>query len=179
VFVEAVGAAPLSVSGVIVGDGPERGAVEARARALGLGRRFTCVGALPEASRYLSAFDAFALTSRTEGTPMALLEAMASGLPVVATAVGGVPAVLEGEAGLLVSPERPAEVAAALARLHADETLRAGLSRRGRERVVTAFGVDAWLDAYAGVYREATARRRSSRGAPRGNLDRDRPSAYP
>ena len=159
VFVDAIGAAPTSLSGVMIGDGPERAAVEERARALGLGRRFSCVGALADAGRYLSAFDAFALTSRTEGTPMALLEAMCSGVPVVATAVGGVPAVLEGGFGLLVPPERPREIAEALERLRLDRALRAELSEGAKWRVETGFGVDRWIDAHARVYAAALERR--------------------
>lgn len=161
VFIEALGVAPEAVSGVIVGDGPERAAVEERAGALGLGDRFTCVGAVPEASRYLSAFDAFALTSRTEGTPMALLEAMSAGVPVVATAVGGVPAVLDGGVGLLVPPERPEAIAEAFTRIQGDDALREALSRDGRHRVETAFGIDPWVDTHARIYREALTRRRA------------------
>lgn len=159
VFVEALGAAPSAVSGVIIGDGPERAGVEERAAALGLSGRFACVGAVPEASRYLSAFDAFALTSRTEGTPMALLEAMSAGLPVIATAVGGVPAVLEGGAGLLVPTEQPLEIAAALGRLEADPVLRDELVGVGSQRVATRFGTGPWLETHAAVYADAIARR--------------------
>ena len=88
---------PDDTLGLVIGDGPERSALESLVEDLGLRKRVHFTGALPSASEYLSALDVFALTSRTEGTPMTLLEAMAAGVPIVATDVGGVPALLGDE----------------------------------------------------------------------------------
>src|SRR6185503_10335621 len=78
----------------VVGDGPLRTSLEGEARAENLGDRVRWHGSVPDAGRLMTAFDAVALSSRTEGTPMTVLEAMAAGVPVVATSVGGVPDLL-------------------------------------------------------------------------------------
>jgi glycosyltransferase involved in cell wall biosynthesis len=90
---------------VVVGDGAERSSLEAKARALGLGAdRVRFVGQVDDAASLLPAFDALALSSRTEGTPMVVLEAMAAGVPIVSFAVGGIPQVLDDSSAFLVSP---------------------------------------------------------------------------
>jgi glycosyltransferase involved in cell wall biosynthesis len=91
---------------------------------------------------------------------MAILEAMAAGLPVVATAVGGVPEiVVEGETGLLVAPGDPAALAGALSRLVEDPALRRRLGAAGRERVRARFDLDAMRAAHVEVYGAALAAR--------------------
>lgn len=108
---------------VLVGDGSLFAQLD-RPRVHRLGLRH-------DVPRLLSAFDLFAMGSRNEGLPLALLEAMAAGLPVVATAVGGVPDAV-GDAGVVVPPEDPAALAAALAPLVADAEHRAELGARAR-----------------------------------------------
>src|SRR5439155_8745708 len=95
-------------------DGPLRGALEARADSLGVGDRIAFRGLLPkpEVARVLRGADAFVLTSRYDNNPCALIEALACGLPVVATAVGGVPELVDDTNGLLARPGNPADVAA-------------------------------------------------------------------
>jgi glycosyltransferase involved in cell wall biosynthesis len=101
---------------VLVGDGPERASLETRARELGLGDRVRFLGERPDVDRLLPAFDVFVLSSREEGIPNALLEAMAAGRPSVATAVGGNREVLEdGSTGWIVPPQSPEALAGALA----------------------------------------------------------------
>jgi len=125
---------------VLVGDGPERQALEARARALGLGARLHFAGQRPagEIPDWLNAFDALVLPSRSEGRPNVVLEAMSSGLPVVATRVGGTPELVRpGDTGWLVEPEDPAALAAALGELLGLADLGRGMGARGREVIVS------------------------------------------
>lgn len=106
-----------------------------RVRRLGLQRRVTFTGYLPDAelARLYQAATCFVFPSRDEGFGLPVVEAMACGAPVVATTSGALPEVV-GEAGLLVEPRRPDQVAAALGRLLSDEALRAGLRERGFRR---------------------------------------------
>jgi glycosyltransferase involved in cell wall biosynthesis len=118
-FVDAVaGLDRDDVYAVWIGDGPMRKETEARAARLGLRDRFRCAGHRDDVPELLPGLDVFAMASRYEGLPCAVAEAMAVGLPVVATAVNAVPdVVLPGETGLLVSPEQPRQLAAAIAYL--------------------------------------------------------------
>jgi glycosyltransferase involved in cell wall biosynthesis len=142
-----------------VGDGPERAALEAQAAALGIAARVRWHGVVPDAARYTAAFDAVTLSSRTEGTPITLLEAMAAGTPVVATRVGGVPDVLTPAEGELVEAEDPAALAGAIERIRRDPTGAAARARAGRVRLATHFGPAAWLDEHVRVYRMIAAPR--------------------
>jgi len=115
----------------IAGDGPERAALEARARELELGGRVSFSGAVPrdEVLRLFRAADASVLPSAWENFPHTIVEALAVGCPVIATAVGGIPEVVrDGENGLLVAPGDPAALGTAIARFFADAQLRAKLS---------------------------------------------------
>ena len=137
----------------IIGEGPDRLAVEALAGGLGLEGRIRWHGAVANAGELLAAFDVFVSSSRTEGTPIVILEALAAGTPIVATSVGGVPDIIrDGIEALLV----PGEDTTALARAIRDvrESAEASTVRAaaGRERLRDAFGVDAWRDAYRRVY---------------------------
>ena len=103
----------------------------------------------------MPAFDAWVLSSRTEGTPVTLFEAVAAGVPVVATRVGGVPDVVgEGEA-ILVPPEDPEALAAAIRAVHASPLAAAARADRASRRVATEFAAAPWLDAYDRAYRRA------------------------
>lgn len=114
---------------LLVGDGPARAALEARARALGVGDRVLVTGATPDVAGHLAAADVLAAPSRNEGMGRALIEALALGLPVVGAAVGGIPSVLgDGSCGRLVPPDDPAALAAALAEVARDAPLRARLA---------------------------------------------------
>ena len=105
----------LAFRAALVGDGPERDRLEARATALGLAGRVRFLGERADVDRLLPGMDVFVLSSREEGIPNALLEAMAAGRACVATAVGGTPEVLrDGETGWLVPPGEPGALADAL-----------------------------------------------------------------
>ena len=145
---------------VLIGDGPDRPSVEAEVRRLELQDVVALAGTRDDVPELLARADVFALSSRSEGAPVSILEAMAAGLPVVASSVGGVPElVADGETGLLVPPGDPAAMAAALGRLLEDVDLRRRLGAAGRDRALRCFDVRtqrrAHLDCYA---RELTRR---------------------
>jgi glycosyltransferase involved in cell wall biosynthesis len=146
---------------IAVGQGPLRDEIHARHDALGLGDRFLLLGHRADAVSVLAACDVFCLASLWEGLPVALMEALALGLPVVATAVGGVrEAVVDGREALLVAPGRPGELADALARVVADDTLRASLARAAWERGVS-FDIAPAARRIEALYQEMAARRTS------------------
>lgn len=112
-----------------IGQGPLEAELKELARSLQLGKRFRFLGHQPDAIRLVAGCDIFSLASRYEGYPVAVMEALALGIPVVATAVGGVPqAVEEGVSGLIVPPGHPALLAEAILRVAADAALRARLA---------------------------------------------------
>lgn len=152
----------------LLGDGPERAALEARAERLGLGERVRFHGFVPAEAleRRLAETDALVLPAvvdakgDTEGLGVVLLEAMAYAKPVVASRAGGIVDVVEdGESGLLVPPGDPAALAGALRRLAADPAAAARMGEAGRERVRTRFSWDSIAERLAGVYREVTLSR--------------------
>lgn len=145
-----------------LGEGPGREGLEARARELGIADRVRFHGRVPRASRLFRAFDVFALSSRTEGTPMVLLEAMDAGVPVVATRVGGVPDVTGSGTALLVPPEDPEALSRAIRRVRADPDAARQRARKARRRLETTFGLDRWLERYESVYRQARNERTAS-----------------
>lgn len=146
------------VRGVVVGDGPERDSLQARARALPPGL-VTLLGPVPDAGTCLQAFDALVLSSRTEGTPVILLEGMAAGVPIVATAVGGVPDVVGPAEALLVPPDSPAALAAAVRSVldRPDEAARR--AEAARRKLDEVFSADRWCRAHVDLYRAVTAGR--------------------
>jgi glycosyltransferase involved in cell wall biosynthesis len=141
---------PLAIS--MVGSGVMQMPLQARAKRLGLNGRIRWHGAVPDADRVLRAFDVCVLSSRTEGTPIVLFEAMAAGVPVVATRVGGVPDVVSPVHAALVAPEDPVALAAEIRGVYQDP---AGAQRRARAasvRLERDFGVAPWLDRYEAIY---------------------------
>jgi glycosyltransferase involved in cell wall biosynthesis len=125
---------------VVGGDGPERDALARLAESLQLGDRLRFVGHVAEAVAFLQHLDVYVQPSVAEGLPNAVLEAMACGLPCVATAVGGTPEiVVEGCTGYLVPPRDPSLLAARLGRLLPDPELRGRMGAAGRSRVEERF----------------------------------------
>lgn len=142
---------------VVAGDGEHREALEARVRALGLEGSVRFLGAVPRPDmlRWYATADLFCLPSLYEGFPVAILEAMAAGLPVVSTTVSGIPeAVADGETGLLVPPENAAALAGALQRLADDEVLRRRMGEAGKRRVREEFAIGKVCAAYMKHWRE-------------------------
>ena len=144
--------APRGVRAAILGDGRELASLRQRATRLGVAARVSWQGRVPQAERYLSAFDVLVLSSRTEGTPMILLEAMAAGVPIIATRVGGVPDLLSEGTALLIPAEAPSAVAAAIRSVCADPSGAAARASAASERLDRAFGVGAWVQQYDSVY---------------------------
>jgi glycosyltransferase involved in cell wall biosynthesis len=141
---------------LIVGDGPQRRELEASVSAAALGDRVTFAGFHAETSGWYAAMDAFVLPSLTEGTPLALLEAMAHRVPVVASAVGGVPAIVSDHInGLLVPPADAAALAAALREVAGGDDLRRELADAAYETVKNGFDARTWVAGVRGVYEEA------------------------
>ncbi|HEY9228589.1 MAG TPA: glycosyltransferase, partial [Gemmatimonadaceae bacterium] len=120
VLLDAVPKLPPDMLVSFVGDGREKPALEAQAAQLGIAERVRWHGIVADAATLLPAFDAFVLSSRTEGTPMVLLEAMGAGVPIVATRVGGVPDVVSDAQALLVPSEDPAALATAIRAIRDD-----------------------------------------------------------
>jgi len=141
---------------VLVGDDPfgdGRQRAEALARELGLGARVVFAGIRRDVPALLAASDVFVLASLWEGLGLVLLEAMAAGLPVVATEVSAVPeVVVDGVTGLLVPPSDPQALARAMETLAGDGSLRGRLGGAGRDRVREAFGLDHMVDRTLAVY---------------------------
>jgi len=132
---------------VVVGDGPDRGALQLLARELGVADRVQFAGLRADVDTLLRAADALVLSSRSEALPTVLLEAMATGLTVVATNVGGVSEIVEAErSGLLVAAEDVAALSSALTRLVADESLRTTMGARGREVVESRFRIETMCE---------------------------------
>jgi glycosyltransferase involved in cell wall biosynthesis len=146
-----LGDAPVRLS--MVGDAARRNELERRGDALGVGGRTTWHGTVAEAASRFPAFDGFVQSSRTEGTPMVLFEAMAAGVPVVATAVGGVPHVVSPTEAILVPSDDPASLAAAVRDTLRNPAAAHDRARAARQRLEREFALPAWLERYETVYR--------------------------
>ena len=133
---------------VIIGEGETRVAIESLVREAGLEERVTLLGDRSDIDQLMPQLDVFALTSRTEGLPMVLLEAMACGLPCVATTVGGIPGLLRDGGGELVEPGDVAGFATALGNLCRERTRRRQLGNAARERVLAEYRESEMVDAY-------------------------------
>jgi len=156
----------------LAGDGPGLGAVAAEVGRQGLSRRVELLGARADIPELLVRSDVFVLSSRSEGFPVSVLEAMAAALPVVATDVGGVAeAVEDGETGFLVPATDAEALARALERLLADGELRRRLGAAGRARALSLFDLPRYRAAYEELYRE-----RLSAAAEPGEWPAARPS---
>jgi len=158
VLVEACALASEPVRLQVYGEGSLRGELAATADRLGVDAEF--VGQVPHGADRLARADVVAVSSRAENAPLVILEAMASGIPVVATRVGGVPELVEGGvSGLLVPPEDPRALAAAIDTLVRDPSLRSRLGHAGIERVATCFRPDNAARRLIALYDEISGRR--------------------
>lgn len=139
---------------VLVGDGPERESLERAVRELGLQQRVQLLGHRDDVPELLSQFDIFVLPSLSEGLSNTLLEAMAAGVAVVASDVGGNREIIEpGRSGLLFPSDNLDAAAQAIGGLVVDSDLRTRLAAAGLERAEKTFGMRAMLNAYEELYR--------------------------
>lgn len=137
----------------IVGDGPLLPAIREKVASAGIADLVWLPGARTDIADIMRSFSVFALSSIAEGTPVTILEAMSTGLPVVATAVGGIPeVVLDKETGMVVPSVDPEAMAVALAAYARQPELAARHGAAGRARIERKYSMTAMLDAYAGLY---------------------------
>jgi len=139
---------------VLLGDGPLQGEIEARVASLGVAGAVRMTGMRPDVEAILPALDVGMLVSSTEGMSNAILEMMASGLPMIATDVGGNPSlVASGATGLLVPARAPGRLAEAMLALAADPALRHRMGEAARQRVEREFSLAAMVRAFDQAYR--------------------------
>src|SRR6185437_440254 len=136
----------------MIGDGPALKQAQARAKELGVEGQVTWHGLVPDAGRLLAAFDVVVLSSRTEGTPIILFEAVAARVPVVTTAVGGIPAVVTDREAVLVPSEDPAALAQGIARALDDKAGALARATAASERVAFKFAVGPWIERHVQLY---------------------------
>ena len=143
---------------VIAGDGPLMSQLSAQIDELGISRYAHCLGARRDVPAVLNAFDTFVLSSATEGLPLVVLEAAATGLPVVSTAVGGIPSVVaEGETGHLVPAGDEQALRARVAGLIADRAGSRAMGARAREAAVDRYSADRMRREYLELYEQVLA----------------------
>ena len=162
-FVEAIAALKArrhDVVGVIAGDGPLKADLEARITRAGLDGSVRLLGHRGDIEQVFEGLDIFVQSSKSEGMSNTILEAMASGLPVVATHVGGADEmVVPGETGILVPPSNAERMADALARLVEGAELRTRMGQAGRRRAFGEFSLDRMIHNYETFYRDVAGRR--------------------
>jgi glycosyltransferase involved in cell wall biosynthesis len=142
---------PIKV--LIIGEGPEKRESEYLVKQRGLEGKIFFTGFQSNVNKWIPAMDVFVLPSLIEGTPMALLEAMACRIPIVASAVGGVPQIIDsGKEGILVSPAKPEEIATGIKTLYNDASLRENFVRAAQKKVKSNFDIKEWTKKIEAEY---------------------------
>jgi len=146
---------------LVAGEGSLREELEGLVTALCLQESVRLLGLRKDIPELMNAADALVMSSAWEGLPLAVLEAQASGLPVVTTAVGAIPDVMRaGETGFLVTPSNPEALAEAMLRLMAlSDSERRAMGARGRERVLREYGIEAIVERWLAIYEESLLRK--------------------
>jgi glycosyltransferase involved in cell wall biosynthesis len=143
----------------MIGTGPMESQCRAIADSLGISERFVWHGSVVGAAQCMGAFDVVVLTSWTEGTPMVLLEAMASGTPVVTTDVGGIPDIVSSAEALLCRSGAVEEIGAAIRDALKDTAGARARAYLARQRLLRELAVEPWIARYRRIYRTAVGRR--------------------
>jgi len=146
---------------LFAGTGAVRAQLERQMSTLGLQKRVHLMGQRSDIPELLNAADVFVMSSDYEGNPLAVLEAMAAGKPMISTAVGGVPELLEGGCGLLVPPRDAWALANAMRYTMESPEARASMGEASARRAVERFGVRTMTEAYEHLYKKLTANNRS------------------
>jgi glycosyltransferase involved in cell wall biosynthesis len=145
---------------LVFGRGPREAALKSRVRQLGIGDHVIFAGFVPRLEELLAGFDAFVHPARREGLGLVVLEALAAGVPLVASRAGGlVDAIEDGRTGLLVPPDDAPALTSALLRMLEDDGFRRRLSKAGRVGVAERFSVQAMADGYRGLYSDLSRMR--------------------
>lgn len=143
----------------LVGDGPLLEQMHERASALGIRERVEFLGARSDVAELLAQAHVYWMPSRWEGLPLACLEAMATGLPVIASNVGAIPAVIADDVGHLIEPDRPAQLADLTARVLQDYAAACSMGRRAARKVADHYTIDntarGYLNAYSDMMSDA------------------------
>jgi len=143
-----------NINFIIFGDGPEKKKLEKQIAESNLEKNIFLAGRIPSAAQYLAAFDIFVLPSVKEGLPYAILEAMAAGLPIVATNVGGIPELIENNvSGILVELKNPTAMAKAIENLVRDEDKQKNLAKNAR-RSIERFSLKSMLFQTLALYKD-------------------------
>lgn len=162
IFIEAARLAGEQMPGlrfILAGEGPLRAAAEAQVRSLGLEGRLILTGHWEKARELIRELDLLVVASTSEGSPLAPLEAMAEGKPVVAAAAGGVPEIVkDGETGRLVAPGEPSLLAAAMVEVLSDPQRARALGAAGRRRAGEEFSLRQMVGRTQELYEEVFAR---------------------
>ncbi len=143
----------------IVGEGDLRPVLQAQVQTLGLEENVALLGGRADVPRLLAAADIFVSSSQREGLPLAVLEAMSAGLPVVATAVGDLPRLITPARGLLVPLHQPEALAQSLDSLLKDSARRFSMGQAGRDYVLREHAPEVWVDRLLAVYRQVAGRK--------------------
>ncbi len=138
---------------LLIGDGPQRLQLERLTEEKSLKKQVIFAGFQSQIEKWLPALDVFVLPSLTEGTPMAMLEAMAQGLPVIASSVGGIPSIIRsGHNGILIQSANAKETAQAICDLRGNQVLRVNLGSEAKKTVQEKFNVADWARKIEAVY---------------------------
>jgi glycosyltransferase involved in cell wall biosynthesis len=138
---------------VIIGEGTQRQYLQALINNAGLAHKILLSGYRKSAYHYLPHFNVFVLSSLTEGLPITILEAMQAEVPIIATRVGGIPAVLEnGKLGILIKPEDPKDLADAIVRIWSDPVAATEMGKKARKAALTKYSSRRMAEDYLRVY---------------------------
>lgn len=165
-FSQVLGSCPQAHL-VVAGDGPLRPDVEAQIARLGIGDNVHLLGARKDVPQVLASCDVFVLASDSEGSPIAVIEAMTAGRAIVATHVGGVPAILDhGGSGILVAPRQPVEMAEAIVSMLVDPARRRALGDAAAARARAEYRIERIAERWSNLFRELLMTRRGRRRTP-------------
>ena len=136
----------LPIKLVLIGEGPQRQQLESLTKEKGIGNSVCFLGFQQDVESWLPMMDIFVLPSLTEGTPLALLEAMSCGIPVVASSVGGVPDIIKsGTNGILVRPGNSQEIRNAIGLLSMDKNIRLKMGKEGKATMQAEYNMQSWI----------------------------------